>query len=58
MKTFFVTNRDEFGAKIKAKTWQEALKIFNSGKAKYELVGELWQEYIMVEDENGNNLNE
>ena len=51
MKTYFVMNRSEFGAKIKAKTPKEAGKIFLSGKAKYELVGELWREYIEIIDE-------
>jgi hypothetical protein len=53
MKIYFVTNRGEFGAKIKAKTPDEAGEIFLSGKAKYELVGELHRGYISINEETG-----
>jgi len=56
MKTFYITNREEFGATIKAKNAEEAKKIFLEGKAKYVLVGELYDEYCTVEDENGNEV--
>jgi hypothetical protein len=62
MKTYYINNRQEFGATIKAKNAEEALKIFLTGKCQYELLGELWQEYITIEDENGmiikDNINE
>jgi hypothetical protein len=51
MNIYYVTNRGEFGARIKAKTPEEAGEIFLSGKAKYELAGELWREYIEIIDE-------
>lgn len=52
MKTYYINNRQEFGATIKAKNAGEALKKFLSGKCKYELLGELWQEYITIEDDS------
>lgn len=51
MKTYFVTNRGEFGARIKAKSPEEAGKIFLAGKIKYELVGELHNDFIEIIDE-------
>ena len=58
MKTFYVDNRSEFSAKIKAKSAKEAKEIFLQGKAKkYELIGDLWEEYVTVTDKNGNEIN-
>jgi len=57
IKTFRVEYRREFGADIRAKNWQEAVGKFHSGKAKYELISDLWDDYVEVYDGNGNELN-
>ena len=50
-KTFIINYRDEFSATIKAKSRNEAIKKFNNSDCEIECIGDLWEEYMEIEEE-------
>lgn len=50
LKKYTVTYRNEFYADITAKSREEAIKQFKSGKADYKLYGDLWEDFVECEE--------
>lgn len=58
MAKFCISYRAEFGAEVEAKDIDEAMKKFESGDCKINVIGGLHPEYFEVTDEEGQTLKE
>ena len=50
-KTFIITYRNEFEIEVKAINRQEAIKKIQNNKGDISCVGDLWEEYMKIEEE-------
>jgi hypothetical protein len=51
MKEFCITYREEFIIIVNAEDKEDAIKRVNKGEGKIELLGELWNDFMIIEEE-------